>query len=185
MNWMKSNRYKFIRFIIQIWTSSRSFKFISYSDHFLEFSGYVLLERAVGKNEKLESLKLESFAEVGKSQAKLERIEQFKLSNFISHFPTSARAFQLQLELSNFAGFFPTSLGSFQLRWVLSNFSATFQLQTFQLKTFQLLVLSNCPFQLHVSLEIRSERYNRRYFFSRSSFSKWLHVQCIRLYSKP
>jgi len=30
------------------------------------------LERAVGKNDKLESLKLESLAEVGKSQAKLE-----------------------------------------------------------------------------------------------------------------
>ena len=39
--------------------------------------GYVWLEKAVGKNKKLESfklesLKLESFAEVGKSQAKLE-----------------------------------------------------------------------------------------------------------------
>ena len=39
------------------------------------------MKRAVGKNEKLErfnleSLKLESFAEVGKSQAKLERTEQ-------------------------------------------------------------------------------------------------------------
>ena len=43
--------------------------------------GYVKLERAVGKNEKLESfklesLKLESLAEVGKSQAKLERTER-------------------------------------------------------------------------------------------------------------
>ena len=42
--------------------------------------GYVELERTVGKNEKLESfkmksLKLESFAEDGKSQAKLERTE--------------------------------------------------------------------------------------------------------------
>ena len=41
----------------------------------------MLLERAVRKNEKLESFKLESlklerFAEVGKSQAKLERIER-------------------------------------------------------------------------------------------------------------
>ena len=34
--------------------------------------GYVQLERAVGKNEKLESPKLDSFAEVGKSLAKLE-----------------------------------------------------------------------------------------------------------------
>ena len=31
------------------------------------------LETVVGKNEKLESLKLESFAEVGKNQTKLER----------------------------------------------------------------------------------------------------------------
>ena len=43
-----------------------------------ELKGYVKLERAVGKNEKfenfkLESLKLETLAEVGKSQAKLER----------------------------------------------------------------------------------------------------------------
>ena len=34
------------------------------------------MERAVGKNEMLESLKLESFAEVGKSQANLERTER-------------------------------------------------------------------------------------------------------------
>ena len=42
--------------------------------------GYMLLERAVGKNEKLEnfkleSLKLETLAEVGKSQAKSERTD--------------------------------------------------------------------------------------------------------------
>ena len=70
-----------------------------------------------------------------------------KLSNF-SNF---SETFQLQKKLSNFARFFPTSIGSFQLRLALSNFGETFQLQTFQLKTFQLLVLSNCPFQLHVS----------------------------------
>ena len=34
------------------------------------------MEKAVGKNEKLESFKLESFAEVGKSLAKLERTER-------------------------------------------------------------------------------------------------------------
>ena len=34
------------------------------------------MERAVGKNEKLEILKLESFAEVGKNQVKLERTER-------------------------------------------------------------------------------------------------------------
>jgi len=42
--------------------------------------GNMKLERAVGKNEKLEnfkeSLKLESFAEVGKNRAKLERTER-------------------------------------------------------------------------------------------------------------
>ena len=34
------------------------------------------LERAVGKNEKLKSLKLKNFAEVGKSRAKLERTDR-------------------------------------------------------------------------------------------------------------
>ena len=34
------------------------------------------LEKAVGKNEKLESLELESFAEVGKSLTKLERTQR-------------------------------------------------------------------------------------------------------------
>ena len=84
----------------------------------------------------------------------------FKLSNFSQNFPTAAKlsnfseTFQLQKKLSNFARFFPTSIGSFQFRLSLSNFSQTFQLQTFQLKTFQLLVLPNCPFQLHVSQKI-------------------------------
>ena len=77
-----------------------------------------------------------------------------KLSNLKKNFPTSVGSFQFRTVLFNFARFFSTSLGSFQLRWVLSNFSATFQLQTFQLKTFQLLVLSNCPFQLHASPSI-------------------------------
>ena len=45
------------------------------------------MERAVGKNEKLESFKLESlkfdsFAEVGKSQAKLERTERSWKASF-------------------------------------------------------------------------------------------------------
>ena len=65
--------------------------------------------------------------------------------------PTSKEAFQLRSILSNFARFFPTSIGSFQLRRALSNLSQTFQLKTFQLQSFLLLVLSNCPFQLHVS----------------------------------
>ena len=34
------------------------------------------MERVVGKNEKLESLKLESLAEVGKNRLKLEKTEQ-------------------------------------------------------------------------------------------------------------
>ena len=58
----------------------------------------------------------------------------FKLSNFGQNFPTAAKlsnfseTFQLKKKLSNFGRFFPTSLASFQL-----------------------LVLSNCPFQLHAS----------------------------------
>ena len=109
--------------------------------------------RVVGKNEKMKSLKLESlkleiFAEVGEAQAKLERTER-TLSLFWtvhfgpdsaattfqvhSNFPTSARTFQLQKKLSNFAWFVLTLLGSFQLRSVLSNFSQTFQIQIFQL----------------------------------------------------
>ena len=60
------------------------FKQLSYPGIANRF-GTVKLERAVGKNEKLESFKLESFkleslkleslAEVGKSQAKLERTD--------------------------------------------------------------------------------------------------------------
>jgi len=114
-------------------------------------------EREVGKSK------------VGKSQAKFERTDRswkvsFEVGKFRCswkvlaevgklnlNFPTSARAFQLQLILSNFNRFFPNSLVFFQLCLALSNFSETFQLQTFQLGTFQLLVLSNCPSQLHVS----------------------------------
>ena len=67
------------------------------------------------------------------------RVSNLKLSNcgktfqLRRNFPTSKEAFQLRSVLSNFDRFFPTSLGSFQL------------------VTFQLLVLSNCPFQLHES----------------------------------
>ena len=57
------------------------------------------LERAVGKNEKLqsfklESLKSESFAEVGKSQAKLERTERSWKE------PIEVGKFELKLESS-------------------------------------------------------------------------------------
>ena len=76
--------------------------------------------RVVGKNEtlesfELESLKLESFAEVGKNQVKETSKETFQLrsvlSNFASLFSTSAKLsnFRLSnLKLSNFS-FFPTT----------------------------------------------------------------------------
>ena len=63
----------------------------------------------VGKNEKLESPKFESLADVGKSQANLETIDRCwteptevgkfllkSLSNFSPSFPNSARTFQFQ-----------------------------------------------------------------------------------------
>ena len=55
------------------------------------------MERAVGKNEnlesfKLESLKLESFAEVGKNSAKLERTRRSWKE------PSEVRKFLLKLE---------------------------------------------------------------------------------------
>merc|ERR1711917_87153 len=74
-------------------------------------------------------------------------IQTFQLQR---NFPTSKEAFQLRSVLSNFTRFFPTSIGSFQFLLALSNFS-----ETFQLKTFQLLVLPNCPFQLHVSQKMK------------------------------
>ena len=55
-----------------------------------------------------------------------------------SNFPTSARTFQLQRNA-------PTAAKQ------CSETEENFQLRTYELKTFQLLVLSNCPFQLHVS----------------------------------
>ena len=61
--------------------------------------GYAYLEREVGKNEKLESFKLESlklksFAEAGKSQTKLERTERSWKE------PIEVGKFELQLESS-------------------------------------------------------------------------------------
>merc|ERR1711911_487992 len=105
------------------------------------------LERAVGKNEKLESFKLESL--------KLERTDRswkvsFEVGKFgcTFNFPTSKVTLQLQL-------YFSTSARTFQLQ------SGSFQLQTFQRKIFQLLVLSNCPFQLHVSQKILTFSYKK------------------------
>ena len=101
-----------------------------------------------------------------------------KLSNFGRFFPTSLGSFQLRWVLSNFAQFFPTSLGSFQLRKALSNFSETFQLQTFQLKTFQLLVLSNCPFQLHVSPPQASSKMSGGFSFE-NTFFDWTENESL------
>ena len=112
----------------------------------------------------MKSFKLESLAEVGKSQAKLERTErswkEISMMNFPtsvttfqvhSNLPTSARTFQMrrnfQKKLSNFARFFPTSLGSFQLQSVLSNFAWLFPTSA-KLSNFRLsnLKLSNFSF---------------------------------------
>ena len=70
------------------------------------------MERAAGKNEKLvsfklESLELESFAEVGKSQARLERTERswkvsLKLENLESF--AAVGKFWLKLESLNELG---------------------------------------------------------------------------------
>ena len=92
------------------------------------FQGYVKLEKAVGKNEKLESFKLESLKlersepiEVGKNLVKLKEPNEVgknrtKLESFVEvgkcrqNFATSARTFQLQLELSNSGWNIPTSI---------------------------------------------------------------------------
>ena len=109
----------------------------------------------------------------------------FKFSNFSQNFPTAtilsnfSETFQLQKKLSNFARFFPILLGSLKFRLALSNFSETFQLQSFQLKTFQLLVLPNCPFQLHVSQKITQKiKLITRYsgFLFGFCFQKWRSV---------
>ena len=48
------------------------------------------MERVSGKNDKLESLKLESFGEVGKNQAKLEKAKRsWKVSSEIVKFRCS------------------------------------------------------------------------------------------------
>ena len=65
------------------------------------------MEKAVGKNEKLGSFKLESFAEVGKSQAKLKRTERkLKVSFEVGKFRCSWKVvtevgkFKLKLPLT-------------------------------------------------------------------------------------
>ena len=99
------------------------------------------MERAVRNNEqlesfKLESLKLESFAEVGKSQAELERTERsWKDSSEVgknrAKLERTDRSWKVSFEVGEFrrswkvslqlVSHFPTSIGSFQLRSVLSN----------------------------------------------------------------
>ena len=93
--------------------------------------GYVYLESAVGKNEKLESFKLESpkwiwkdcswkiRAEVGKFVAKLESITEvgkwlMKLESLSWTWKDSMKI------LFNLARFFPTSQGCFQLKKLLN-----------------------------------------------------------------
>ena len=102
----------------------------------------------VGKNRaKLETFrpKFESLNKLGKLFILYSSFQvQFKLSNVISHFPTSAPAFQLS---SNF----PTSARTFHfgLSFPTSIFPILFQ--TFQPKNFQLLVFFNFSFPQHVS----------------------------------
>ena len=149
------------------------------------------LERAVGKNEKsesfkLESLKLESFflsckepSEVGNNPAKLERTNRswkvsFEVEKYRWSWKVSLKLISLAYEsfaevgfaeVGNFSSNFPTSPLTLQLRHEHSNFGSNFQTSifpisfwTFKLNTFQLLVLSNCPFELYVSLQIRDLR---------------------------
>jgi len=74
---------------------------------------------------------------------------------------------------------FPTSVTAFQVHSNFPTSARTFQLQTFQLKNFQLLVLSNCPFQLHVSQKITQKiKLMTRYsgFLSGFCFQKWRSV---------
>ena len=121
------------------------------------------MESAVGKNEKLESLKLETFclswkerselrefllklesvAPIGKFQYQLNFPTSIDFSNFNISSPTSLILFKLnqnflvtfQLQsLSNFSPNFRTSVRTVQFHDGLSNFSFFF----------------NCPFQLHV-----------------------------------
>ena len=109
--------------------------------------------RVVGKNEKLESFKLESlklksFAEVGKSQVKLERtdFQTFQLQPELSY---CSETFQLQKKLPNFVRCLPTLSGAFQLRWALSNFAGLFptsaKLSNFGLSSLELSNFSFFP----------------------------------------
>ena len=78
------------------------------------------MERAVGKNEKLESPKLESLAEVGKNRAKLERTE---------------RSWKVSLKLESFAavGTFWLMLESCDLSWKVYH---KFQMRVRELKNW-------------------------------------------------
>ena len=104
----------------------------------MSISGYVKLEWTIGKNEKLISLKLESFC------LKLERAywswkEMSELESFFLKF-------EVKFKLFNFINHSPTSVILFN--FVLNCRSSIIRI-TF--RTFQLLIFSNCPFQLHVS----------------------------------
>ena len=81
--------------------------------------------------------------------SKLDRLKTVRrIVDTVNH---TSRTMTIRIWTFQLHLYFSISLGSFQLRLSLSKFSETLQLQTFQLKTFQLLVLFNCPFQLHVS----------------------------------
>ena len=83
-------------------------------------------------------------AEVGKFAAKLESSSRSwkvwaEVGKFELKLESSDWSWKLCWILSDFARFFLTLLGPFQLKQKVSNLK------------LQLLVLSNCPFQLHVS----------------------------------
>ena len=125
----------------------------------------------------LESPKLESFAEVGKSQAKMERTERSwkepnEVSNFSPSFPTSALTFQIQSVLSNrsvlsnFAWLFPTSakLSNFRLSSLKhSNFSFfTTALSNYTHSTIRL-YLSTATYEPFKSIQNNEEIWEQRY----------------------
>ena len=131
----------------------------------------------VGKNEKLESPKFESLADVGKSQANLETIDRcwteptevgkfllkleifaaIDLSKLNSSFPTS-------LSLSKFNLNFPTSKVTFQLQFYFPASARVSKLQL-ELSNFnRFFPTSLGPFQLRLALSDFSEIFQLQTF---------------------
>ena len=130
-------------------------------------------EREVGKSKmKLERLKLESSRRSWKVRGEVEKFEL--------KFESSDWSWKVQLKLKSDLRSWKVSIEFGKI-----NRSLEVQLQAFQLKTFQLLVLSNCPFQLHVSLPQRFWQNIRVQFYRKSqNFAKiWVvQGQIIKFY---